>query len=388
MRRLAALLLGLWTAAPGQANAQASEFGIRGLGLPGRSASARTLALGGSFGLFDGESSVNPAALGTLSVVTTLFTSGASWRNTSNPAGDASLSDTRFPQILIGGPIPATRMAIGISYSTYADRDFFTVSKGTASPRGVPVNYTDTLISLGGINDLRVAMSYRRSTRILFGAGVHFLTGSNRMTGLREWEDSSYQAFPERAELSYLGFGLSAGMLLQPVSGLAIAASIRKDTPLDVQVDSSETLAGTVDLPLTVAGGVRVRVRRGIEVSSAVTWRNWSKADAGLRELGAIGAANTLELTAGVEIVKDARRPTQFPLRLGVRYTDLPFLITPGVQPKEWSISAGTGFRFSGDHGGVDLSLQRFERSQGTAYKETGLILSIGVSVRSSGARP
>ena len=388
MRRLAVLLLGLWAIAPAQMNAQASEFGIRGLGLPGRSASARALALGGSFGLFDGESSVNPATLGTLPVVTTLFTSGASWRNTANPAGKASLSDTRFPQILVGGPIPATRMAIGISYSTYADRDFFTVSKGTASPRGVPVNYIDTLISLGGINDLRVAMSYRRSTRILFGAGVHVLTGSNRLTGLREWEDSSYQAVPERAELSYLGFGLSAGMLLQPMSGLAIAASIRKDTPLDVQVDSSQTLAGTVELPLTLAGGVRVRARRGVEVSSAVTWRNWSKADAGLRELGAIGAANTLEFTAGVELIKDARRPTQFPVRVGFRYTDLPFLITPGVQPNEWSISAGTGFRFSGDHGGVDLSLQRFERSQGTAYKETGMILSIGVSVRSSGARP
>ena len=40
-------------------SAQSSQFGIRGLGLPGRELSARSLALGGSFGLFDGSEYIN-----------------------------------------------------------------------------------------------------------------------------------------------------------------------------------------------------------------------------------------------------------------------------------------------------------------------------------------
>jgi hypothetical protein len=388
MRRLVPLLLLLCGTFPVMAHAQASQFGIRGLGLPGRSSSARALALGGSFSPFDGESSVNPATLGTLNVVTTLFTSGAAWRSTTNPAGEASLSDTRFPQILVGGPIPSTRMAIGISYSTYTDRDFFTVSKGTASPRGEPVNYIDSLVSLGGINDMRIALSYRRNSRLLFGAGLHFLTGSNRLMGAREWEDPSYLAVSERAELAYFGVGLSAGFLMQPMSGLAFAASIRKDGPLDVRLDSTESISTTIDMPLTFSGGLRGRVKRGVELSGAMMYRNWSKADAGIRKLGAIGAANTLEFSGGVEVTRDPKRPTQFPLRLGARYTDLPFLISPSAQPKEWNLSVGTGFRFSGDHGGLDFSLQRFNRSQGDGYHENGWILNIGASVRSAGARP
>ena len=66
MTGLVVLLLA--AAAPNTAAAQASQFGVRGLGLPGRALSARSLATGGGFGLFDGESSLNPAALAGLGV--------------------------------------------------------------------------------------------------------------------------------------------------------------------------------------------------------------------------------------------------------------------------------------------------------------------------------
>ena len=388
MRRVVVLLLAVWGGAPVVARAQSSQFGVRGLGLPGRASSAHTLGLGGAFGLFDAESSLNPAALGSLAQTTSLFTSSASWRKSQNPAGSASASDARFPQILVGGPIPKTPLAVGISYSTYADRDFTLVSSGVASPRGVPVKVTDTLTSLGGINDLRLAVAYVVTPRVLFGAGLHFLTGSNRLLSRRAWEDTSYLATAERAELSYQGVGFSAGVLLHPANGLAIAGTIRQDGKLDVERDSSSTTTGTIKLPLTLSGAVRLRVHSGVELTGGVTRRNWSSADAGLREEGAVGASNTFEATGGLELLRNRRRPTQMPLRLGVRYAELPFLLTRGTQPKEWGVSVGTGFRFSGDRGGIDLALERFQRKQGSDYRESGWVFTVGISVRSAGFRP
>ncbi|MEP6589791.1 MAG: hypothetical protein ABJC19_01295 [Gemmatimonadota bacterium] len=388
MRRVALVLITLSLTALTAAHAQSSQFGVRGLGLPGRASSAHSLGLGGAFGMFDGESSLNPAALGSLMQTTSIFTSSASWRTSWNPAGTAATADARFPQILVGGPIPSTRLGIGVSYSTYADRDFTLVSSGIASPRGVPINYTDTLSSLGGINDLRLAVSYVAGPHLLIGAGLHFLTGSNRLQSRRAWEDSSYLPIAERSELSYQGIGFSAGLLFHPVDGLAIAATVRRDGTLDIQRDSSATSSGKIKLPLTLAGAVRFRVHRGIELTGAVTERNWSTADAGLRAVGGVGADNTLELNGGVEILRNLRRPAQKPVRLGVRYTKLPFLIAPGVQPTEWGLSAGTGVRFAGDRGGVDFALERFQRSQGSEYRERGWTLSVGVSVRAGGFRP
>ncbi len=56
------LLFALW-AAPATAGAQSSQLSVSGLGIPGRGLSVRSWATGGSSAIFDGESSLNPAAL-------------------------------------------------------------------------------------------------------------------------------------------------------------------------------------------------------------------------------------------------------------------------------------------------------------------------------------
>lgn len=379
------LLVGL-AALPAALGAQSSQFGVRGLGLPGRAASARSLGMGGSLSLFDGESSRNPASLAMLTQTTAIFTANTNWRTSTNPAGSATARDTRFPQMLIGGPVPKTHFALGFSYSTFADRDFTLVSSGSESPRGVPVGFTDTLTSLGGINDLRLATSFAFSKRLVIGGGIHFLTGSNRLSSRRAWEDTTYLASLQKAELSYKSVGFSAGVLWQPMAGLAFAGAVRKDGTLDIERDS--TASGSITLPTTLTGGVRLRIARGVELAGDVTSRNWSVADAGIRAQGAIGARDAFEATGGVELITNAKRPSHKPIRLGARYAKIPFLLATGAQPTEWGISAGTGFRFAEDRGGIDLALERVERKQGGNYTEHGWIFTVGISVRSGGFRP
>lgn len=386
MRRVYALAFALLAFPAAELVAQSSQFGVRGLGLPGRASSARTLGSGGAHGLFDGESSLNPAALWSLSLATTAVTSTQSWRTSINPGGEGTARDNRFPQFLVGGPIPKTPVSIGISYSTYADRDFTLATAGVASPRGVPIGVIDTLSSTGGINDLRVALAWGISPNLQIGAAVHALTGSNRLASRRVWEDTTYLATRQTAELDYLGFGVSAGAIIRPISGVMLAGSIRRDGSLDVRRDSVPTVS--VAMPWTFAAGARVAVGRRLDVAAQVSTRDWSVANDALVGEGAVGVRNTTEYSAGLELVRNIRRRDHLPLRVGIRSAQLPFLLVQGSQPKELGVSVGTALRFANNLAGVDLALERIQRKQGDAYRENAWLLSVGFSVRSGQASP
>jgi hypothetical protein len=393
LRRIAALALAGLAGLTVQASAQASEFGIRGLGVPGREASAYSLGLGGAPSLFDGQSSVNPAALGTLSTATALFTSSGDWRSSTNPAGTLSTRDTRFPQMLIGGPIAHRRFAIGVSYSLYTDRDFTVVSDGIESPRGVPVAVHDTLSSRGGIDDLRIGGAWIASPRLAIGAALHFLTGSNRLTSRRFWEDTTYLSPAETAELSYSGAGVSVGVLWNPTHRIELAASFRHDGSVGIDRDSTgngqvafpTSAIGTVQLPTTITAGVRAVLTPRVALSLSGISRNWSVADSSIMAQGAPGARNTIGINGGLELIRNAHLPLKYPIRLGAHYTTLPFLLITDPQPREYGISVGTGRRFAADRGGFDIAVERIWRSEGSSYTEGATVITIGISVRPPG---
>lgn len=396
MRRVMVRTAVLMLTITGMASAQASQFGIRGLGVPGRELSTRSISLGGALGLFDGESSVNPASLGTLTTATALFTTNGSWSRSTNPSGSLATRDTRFPQILIGGPIPRSHLAIGISYSMYTDRDFTVVSDGVASPRGVPIVVHDTLSSRGGMDDIRLGVGWVVNKHFALGGGFHLLSGSNRLASRRFWEDTSYHSPSEAAELSYSGASVSLGAIWAPTSALELAATFRRDGDATVTRDSTgvgqvqlpAAAIGTVKLPMTLSAGAHFIPSNRLAISASVTSRNWSVADSSLVSQGAPGAMNTFEVNGGIEFFRNAKRHTLYPLRIGARYTTLPFLLAPSPQPKEYGFSLGTGRRFAADRGGFDIAIQRVWRSQGSGFTESSTQLTFGISVRPGGLTP
>src|SRR5690606_15232252 len=273
MRRLAAIqLLVLAVAAP--LAAQSSQFGVRGLGLPGRGLSVSSLGSAGSSALFDGRSSRNPAAPGLMTGTALVFTSTQSWRDSENPGGSGSTREHRFPHLLIGGPLPGVPLALTLSYSRYAVRDYTIVRGGFDSPRDVPIPVTDSIGSTGGINDMRLALAWRPGERIIVGAGLHLLTGSNRIFSVRAWEDTAYLPVRQSAELAYTGVGISAGVVLQPTRDLHIAGTLRYDGSLSVQRDSADI--GDVDLPFTLSAAARYRPTERLAVSAGISTQNWS----------------------------------------------------------------------------------------------------------------
>ncbi len=380
-----AAVVAAMSAGPAELSAQSSLFGVRGLGLPGRPLAPRARATGGSFGLFDGESDANPAAIANLRAVTAGFVIAPSWRTWETPAGSASLRDTRFPLAFVGGPIPGRKLAIGISLGSYADRDFRLATRDTVQLRGVPVEVFDTLSSLGGLSEIRFAAGYQLSAGTSVGGAVYWITGSSRLEARRTFSDSTFVAFRQLAELSYQGVGFSLGITHRLRPGILLAATVRSDA--HVSVDRDSTRAYRVDLPYTVSAGAMFRASPKLTLAASGSYRTWSSANSDLIAQGGVGARNTVELSLGGEYSKNLRRPANLPLRLGVRYADLPFPVVTGEHPKEFSISAGTGVRFAQDRAGLDLALEHAWRSEGSPFKERAFQVIFGLSIRPYGER-
>lgn len=373
------LLLGLMLTAPSLA-AQSSMFGVRGLGLPGRELSARALGSDGAIGLFDPESSLNPASISGLGVLTAGFALTPDWRTWSSPAGNASLRATRFPLAYVGGPVPGSRLSLAIGFASYADHDFALASVGTFSPRGQAVTYYDTLTSTGGLSQFRFAAAYRLDDATTIGAAAYAITGSNRVITHRYFSDSSYLPILQRTEMSYAGPGFSLGLTHRFSSAFSGALLLRSDGAAKLDIDS--TRVGTIDLPYTFGAGFTYRASRKLQLAGQGIYQTWSGANSDLLALGGVGSVNTLDVSAGLEFTPDPRRPTRHPLRFGVRYAGLPFPLEAGARAHEFSIATGTGARFARGRGGMDLGLQYAWRSDGSARKERALLLTLGISVR------
>ena len=378
------LLLLALTTLPATLPAQSSLFGVRGLGLPGRPLTAATRGTGGAFGLFDGESDLNPAAMAALRNVTASFVLAPSWRKWETPAGSANLRETRFPLIFVGGPIPGSKVGIGVSIGSYADRDFSLASSDTILLRGANVGVSDTLNSRGGLNEIRLAAGVALGDRTTIGGGVYWITGSSRVDSRRSFSDSTYLPIRQTAELSYQGYGVSVGILHQLTPSIQLGGLIRTDGKASINRDSASSYS--VDLPWTVGAGVRLRASQRLNLAGQAVYRTWSGANSDLVAQGGPGARNTIELNVGGEFIRKIRTPSKLPLRWGVRYAQLPFSVLPGGKAKEFSLSGGTGMRFAQDRAAIDLSLEQAWRSEGSQYKERAFTLIFGLSIRPYGA--
>jgi hypothetical protein len=377
MRRLP-LLLAL-VLLPAALHAQASQFGVRSLGLPLLPVSTATQGTGGGFALFDPESALNPASLSGLVRPVASFNIRQYWRTSENPFGSENGNDTAFPLIVVGGPIK-NRFAFGVSASGLTDRTFSVGWADTTLIRDSEVILSDTLISKGGVTDIRFGGSFDITDRLAVGLGLHVMTGSNRIEYRRSFSDSTYFPVRLRNELSFAGPGVSVGLLAEPVRGLRLSAMYRIDGDLKLNKDS--TRVAEIPMPQTVAAGLQWGARR-LSLGGHVLARNWSVQNDYILEQDGTGASNTLEVAAGGQLLTDVRQAARFPIRLGARYASRPYPLTAGGDPgSEISVSAGSGFMFGGGRAIVDFAVERTWRSGAPGYEEKSFNLAIGVAVR------
>src|SRR2546430_10681383 len=102
------------------AAAQDSQFGIRGLGTPGRWESVRSRSTGGAFAPFDPLSSLSEAGLADVPQLTATAMETASHRDAEVAGTTSALRATRFPLLNVAGRVHR-RLAIAAGFTDYPD---------------------------------------------------------------------------------------------------------------------------------------------------------------------------------------------------------------------------------------------------------------------------
>lgn len=345
--------------------AQDSQFGIRGLGTPGKQESVRSRSTGGAFALFDPFSPVSEVAIGDVRRVSASVTTGTSWR-TIDPLGgtESSLRGTRFPALVIAGPL-TRRISIGGSFATYLDRTFGVINKDTLDLRGVPQPITDEITSDGAVTDIRLAVAARVGRRLGLGFGIHRITGSSRVIATRTFADTlNYHTSSSRDEVAYGANGASFSALLDVRQNVRVAGWLRSDSKLRADV-GGRTVAEN-DLPVAYGAGVLWRAGSEAGIGGSVAWHKWG--------VSGTNAHDTFNWSLGAEL-----GPASSIFRAGVRGGQLAFGI--GQTPTERGYSAGLGRQFAGGRGRLDIGIERVDR-KGTGLNERVWTFLLGLTVR------
>src|SRR2546422_678820 len=180
-----AVWVAMWllTASPRDLSAQDSQFGIRGLGTPGRWESVRARSSGGAFAPFDALSPLMEAPLADISTLTATAAGGTSHRDAQLGDTITQLRATRFPLMGVAGRV-APRLVVAGGFTTYLDRSWDVTLRDSTVLRGELERYRDEITSDGSVGDIRLAAASRVSRRLAIGAGIHILAGSTRITAL------------------------------------------------------------------------------------------------------------------------------------------------------------------------------------------------------------
>ncbi len=371
------IFLGLLVAvSPASLEAQNSVFGVRGVGFPGRAGGVRSLSMGGGADLFDRASALNPALAAAFGQVTVGAVSGTTFRNYTTSGVDASgLQETRFPLIFLGGGFAQTPFSWQVSFSTFAERSYDVSTSDTIVVGGTNLAVEDRRSAEGGIVDVRAAIGWRASPAVAVGGAFHFLTGSSRVTAERTFDSDEFQRFEETDALRFSGRSLSGGVLWLPNAALGFAVAGRWNSSLSIHLE--EATASSVTMPASFAFGVSLGLTSQMRWMTTARRRSWSRAQDGMSAPGA-RAFDTWEVGSGLEI-GSTRPGAKFPLRLGIRYAQLPFSPTTD-QPTEWNYSIGTGAPFAANRAVIDAALQRFRRD-GAGASERGWYFTVGITV-------
>ncbi len=367
----AALLAG-----SGSAAAQ-SLFASRGLGYVNPPVDGRARGLGGA-GLAlpgGGLSLVNPAAIAAIPVSAISMAFQPDFYDASIPGQGTDGSTARFPLLHAVFPF-GQRWTFSAGYGSYLDQTWAAESSSDLVLPGREVEVTDRYVSRGGVARLRAGAAYSITDRLSVGVAGDLYAGGVRDTVTRTFRtpegtlglDLSPTA--HAAEWTYRSLGGSVGVRWVPIDALNLAAAVTAAGKLEGRPSGgtdSAAVSKEFSLPLTFDVGASGRVTPGALVVLNGQWAGWSAADADLA--GAGGARDAWTVAGGVEFGPAALDARSFPLRVGARYSALPFRWGPvsegGAFPNEKALTAGIGARLANGAALVDLGGERGWRGGG-----------------------
>ena len=338
----------------GQAPAQ-SLLSASGLGTPLEPVDARARGLGGiPVGLPEPRMSlVNPASAVGLPAAGLTVTFQAD--EISSTAGDQAEDYTtaRFPVVQVAFPI-GERLVAQLGYAAVLDQNWAVEHADSILITGEQVAVLDRFRSSGGVARLRGGVGYRLLPRLDVGAALDVYTGALR--------DTVYRIFPPGIAPSitgttyeWRGVGFSAGARWRG-NALSLSAAVSGGGSLTAEAQDSGVVGKDYTLPLQVDAGASARIAQQALLAVSARWQGWSAAEDDL----STGARDAMQVAGGIEYegLRFIGRPV--PLRVGGRYSELPFRFDASADfVDERAATAGIGMIFSGGAASLDLSGER-----------------------------
>jgi len=339
---------------------------------------ARARATGGALGEFDPASALNPAALAWWDRSGLVLEYAPEFRRVTTSGASESATLARFP--LSGAALAiGSRTIFSITLSTFLDRTWETVQRGTHQFADEQIPYELEFSSAGAINDVRLAGAWTASRALRVGIGAHVFAGSNRLNVITRFDDTLFRVidFAQQSRISYSGTAASAGLDWRPHRTVALGASGRLGGTL--RAVRGDTTIATADVPARVGVGLAYTGFTGTIIAAGGEWQNWSKLD----RLGSdqLTTFDGWDYGVGAEVRGPRWFGSEVPLRVGVRRRTLPFGAA-GAEVTETSVGFGWGFTISAGRAIADFGISRASRTADGGASERATTFSIGLIVR------
>ena len=370
--RCALLML---VAVPAAVQAQAN-LSVQGLGYAPGQLSTRALGTAGALGEIDPMSPLNPSALGSIQSTVLFFQMEPEYRSVDVDNVTDKTSVARYPLFFVGIPVGG-RWVIGVSSSTLLDRTWSTSTTGVETIGADTVTSTFTSGSDGSINDLRVGGSWTPAAWIRAGVGIHFMSGSQRVSLGRTFARPAFASFGDTSVISFSGGAVSAGVELIAARRAIAAFSYRKGTNL--RAIRRDTSLGTAQSPDRFGASLAFIGIAGTQIAARTSYNKWTTLE-GLQR-GESAPVDSWDTSIGADFTGPRIGSTVFMLRTGGRWRTLPYQAA-GNDVRERSVAAGVGTLFGNGRVSGDVSVVRAYRDAGLTINERAWTLSIGLGVR------
>ncbi len=337
------------------------------LGYPLEPVDARGRALGGIAAGFQGPhfSLVNPAALSGLPVAgvsVTLQSDAFTPDGSTDGVSTETVTTARFPAIQAAFPF-GSRLVASVGYAAVLDQSWESVIEDSLDIGGQRRFVRDRFVSRGGLSRFRVGAAYILVPRVDVGLGVDLYTGALRDSVSRAFPDGGLFPSATGTDYEYQGLGVSMGARYRG-SALTVAAAVTAAGDLTATAGDSTVGSRSYALPLRLDAGATARVSQNALVAASFRWSGWSAADEALSQSG--GARDVMHASGGLEYEGLGLAGRPLPVRVGVRWTQLPFAAGEGdLFSEERAITGGLGLVLGGGAAAVDFSAERGTRDGG-----------------------
>lgn len=352
----ATLLLSLAVASHGHAQ---SLLSASGLGTPVDPLDARARALGSiGVGLSAGTIlPTDPAGAVGVSLPTVTATLQPTVGTTEGLGPDADLATTRFPLFGLAYPVGSDKV-ITVSVGSYLDQNWALNVDGSVDLAGEPVGVTDAFVSEGGVSAVRVGWGQKIVENVTVGvtAGLH--VGELRRRFTRSFDSvgvgRDVEEFDQSGRWRLAGPTASVGVAAEPIQALRLSGSLTWSGDLEAEPqDDTRGAARDFPLPLEYRVGASLTLTPGLGAHAGLSYADWSQTGRALTSGGSRGAA--VSVGGGLEWSRLRLLNRRFPLRLGVRSSQLPFTFS-GEDASELVFSTGLGMNLVESDEGVSLA--------------------------------